>query len=439
VLIGGTLRSAVALATTLREVGAGPCFALVLGVPGPEPDEGLEGWWAIPAEGRDPVEIIIDYGRRLERLSAPAIEVLDRFDPDRSALVLGAQFVEAHRIAGRPVWGRRRRRWTALEDKVLADALWDEAGVVRAPAAVVSPEPAALRAAARRLDRGDGTVWAPDAPSGGTGGTRGLVWVRSDEEAAEAAARMAGRCAGVRVMPFLEGVPCSIHGTVLPGGVSALRPVEMLTLRRPGGGLVYAGFATMWDPRPDDRQAMREVAHRVGRRLAEGAAYRGGFTVDGVMSAEGFRPTELNARHGAGLYAMERATGLPLPLFSMAAAAGALPDVPPAEIEEAVLPLVDARRGAAVRVEVDADVREPRSLDAVDDGRAARPAAEGEARTARVEVVPGSPMTLARVDVDPARVPPGPSLAPRAARLLALADEHLGAGVGPLEAARTVR
>jgi hypothetical protein len=240
-------------------------------------------------------------------------------------------------------------------------------------------------------------------------------------------------------MPFLEGVPCSIHGTVLPGGVAALRPMEMLTLRRPGGGLVYAGFATLWDPRPADREAMREVARRVGRALSDRVDYRGGFTVDGVMTAEGFRPTELNARHGAGLVAMERATGLPLRLIALAAAEGALPDVPPAEIEAAALPLLDARRAANVRVEVDLDVREPRSLDAVDDGRAATPAADGEPRTARIEVAPASPLTLARVDFDVTRVPPGPPLAPRVARLLALADERLGAGVGPLEAAGVVR
>jgi hypothetical protein len=54
-------------------------------------------------------------------------------------------------------------------------------------------------------------------------------------------------------------------------------------------------------------------------------------------------------------------------------------------------------------------------------------------------VAPASPLTLARVDFDVTRVPPGPPLAPRVARLLALADERLGAGVGPLEAAGVVR
>ena len=34
-------------------------------------------------------------------------------------------------------------------------------------------------------------------------------------------------------MPFLDGVPCSIHGMVLPDGTAALRPVEIAMLRDP--------------------------------------------------------------------------------------------------------------------------------------------------------------------------------------------------------------
>ena len=32
------------------------------------------------------------------------------------------------------------------------------------------------------------------------------------------------RCDRVRVMPFLDGVPCSIHGLVLPDGTAAVPP-----------------------------------------------------------------------------------------------------------------------------------------------------------------------------------------------------------------------
>ncbi|HJW36173.1 MAG TPA: hypothetical protein VJ769_06015, partial [Actinomycetes bacterium] len=68
-------------------------------------------------------------------------------------------------IAGRRVYGPRPE-WRRLEDKVVIDALWDELGVASAPSEVVTADPAALRAAARRLDWGTGTAWAGDARQG---------------------------------------------------------------------------------------------------------------------------------------------------------------------------------------------------------------------------------------------------------------------------------
>ena len=75
-------------------------------------------------------------------------------------------------------------------------------------------------------------------------------------------------------MPFLEGIPCSIHGVVF---------------------------------HPD---------RRVGAGLRERVGYRGAFTVDGVLAAQGFLPTELNPRLGAGLSTMTRdLPGLPVGLL----------------------------------------------------------------------------------------------------------------------------
>jgi hypothetical protein len=69
-------------------------------------------------------------------------------------------------------------------------------------------------------------------------------------------------------MPFLEGIPSSIHGIVCPGAVATFRPVEMVTLRRPGSTrLHYAGAATFWDPPDEDREVMRDLARRVGAGL----------------------------------------------------------------------------------------------------------------------------------------------------------------------------
>src|SRR5688500_774017 len=118
-------------------------------------------------------------------------------------------------------------------------------------------------------------------------------------------------------MPFLEGIPCSIHGIVFADHVAAIRPVEMITLRRPpdhpDGAFFYTGCSTYFDPPLATRVAMREIARATGALLRTEVDFRGAFTVDGVATARGFIPTELNPRSGAGLNVMLR--GLPdLPL-----------------------------------------------------------------------------------------------------------------------------
>ncbi len=115
-------------------------------------------------------------------------------------------------------------------------------------------------------------------------------------------------------MPFLDGVATSVHGIVLPDGIAALRPVELVTLRQ-GHALRYSGCATFWDPPAAVREEMREAARRVGGRLRDEVGFRGAFTLDGVATADGFRPTELNPRFGAGLGVITRGLeGLPLTL-----------------------------------------------------------------------------------------------------------------------------
>jgi len=111
------------------------------------------------------------------------VDALDRWDPERRALVLSPMFNELPEIAGRRVYGPRRPDWRRLEDKVVVDALWDELGVTRAPSEVVAAEPGALRAAAARLDRGTGTAWAGDARQGFSGGAFCLRWGRDERDA----------------------------------------------------------------------------------------------------------------------------------------------------------------------------------------------------------------------------------------------------------------
>ena len=146
-------------------------------------------------------------------------------------------------------------------------------------------------------------------------------------------------------MPFLEGVPCSIHGMVLPDGTAVFRPVELAILRDAGRRFVYGGQGTSWDPADRDREEMRDLVRRTGEHLRERADYRGAFGIDGVMTADGFRPTELNPRFSGGLNTLARGVGhAAFSLLQYALVAGRDPGVSTAELERWALAAMDAER-----------------------------------------------------------------------------------------------
>jgi hypothetical protein len=307
---------------------------------------------------------------------------------------------------------------------------------------VVQTDPARLRAAARRLDRGAGTVWSGDARDGIHGGAEGVRWVRDAAEGREAAAFFAARCDRVRVMPFLEGIPCSIHGIVFPHFVATLRPVEMVTLRRLADArLLYSGMGTRWDPPAADREAMRSLARRVGEALRERVGYRGAFTLDGVLTEQGFLPTELNPRIGAGLGLMAlMVPRLPLLPLVLALAQGEALDYRPAWLEEVLVTRTDQRRaGRGSRwFDVVRETTVERSL-VEDDGGGYRLAREGEEPHASLTLGPGAIGSFLSFAPRMERLEPGPSLAPLVVQAFAAADRELGTGLGVLEAAQPVR
>jgi hypothetical protein len=441
VLTGGPLAALTGLCRRLRDLGAARPFLLATGMgTGEVPAADEAEWRVVEVRAPDVVAEIRAAMRMLERPPREVVEALDRWDPERRALVLSPMFNELREIAGRRVYGPRRAEWRRLEDKVVVDALWDELGVTRAPSEVVAADPAALRAAARRLDRGGGTAWAGDASQGFSGGAWCLRWVRGEEDVAEAAAYLGERCDRVRVMPFLEGIPCSIHGVVYPDGVAAFRPVEMVTLRRPGASrLRYAGAATFWDPPQPDREAMRALARRVGAGLRERVGYRGAFTVDGVLAAEGFLPTELNARIGAGLSMM---TGdlpdLPVALLDRVLIEGEPLALAADDLERQVLAAADRTRAGGAWTVTEATTDTTNELPVVFEGGGCRPA-DGQPADGVLWFGPSGVGGFVRLALDPDRVPAGPSVAPRAVAAFALADRRFGTGIGPLEPARAVR
>jgi hypothetical protein len=383
-----------------------------------------------PPDGLDPMERI-RWG--IDALGAPVPEVVravDAFDPDGVALVLGVFLNESPSFAGRPFLWHRRPEALALDDKTVVDRFWDDAGVARAPSIVV-PVAEAWRASTV-VDAGHGVVWAADSRDGWHGGGQRTRWVVDADQARAVVEELQPVCDQVRVMPFLEGIPCSVHGIVCADGSIVLRPVEMVTLRR-GSDLFYAGCATFWDPVTALRDEMRDVARRVARELDAALRYRGAFTVDGVATAHGFLPTELNTRPGAGLSVIGRSLGdVPLMFLVDLVAAGLDLGRSAERLEEEWLAMADERRGGGTwrfwGVRANREVSDLALHFRGGEWSDVEPPLPGPRATV------SAAGAGARCAVDAATWPTGPSFAPAAVAFYRWCDDHLGTSFGELRA-----
>lgn len=395
-----------------------------------------------------PVASITDEFRLLDRmvrgLPLGAVADIEAFDPDGDGVWWAGPFVtNDHPILGRPVLGGRPRAFIDLEDKLLAEEIWAAAGVPAAPHRVVTVDTADLAAASEELATDQGVVWAGDSRDGFNGGGNYVRWILDDDDRARARGFFLPRCDRVRVMPFLEGVPCSIHGFVLPDGTAVLRPVEIATLRNvEERRLVYGGLSSWWDPAPADREEMRDVARRVGEHLRSAYSYRGAFGIDGVLTVDGFRPTELNPRLPAGLNVVGGVDLRLLGLLQVNLLAGIDTGLTAADVES-LLPLLDDHREGSPLA-----VREGRTIGAPDDFpvTATLPADGTGGRVERADADTGSRLVLADTTVGffamltpCTAMVPGARLAPLNVALMEFLDREYGAGFGALSAAPDVR
>lgn len=385
------------------------------------------------------MEVIREGERVLREPPAEIQAEVDRFDPERQAQVVAPMYATGLPQLNRPVFGARPAAWRALEDKVVIDAVLSAAGVRVAPHRIVPVTREALNDAAAALDRGHGTVWAGDAREGFNGGAALTRWVRDAESAEEALETLSKSCDSARVMPFLEGVPCSIHGWVLPDGVRVFRPCEMLVLRRPTPPIFfYAQAATSWDPPAEGREEMRAAARRAGEHLRDTLGYRGVFTLDGVMTPDGFFPTELNPRFGAALLVLGRSLPeLPLLLLHYACVEGLPLDWRGEALERLIVESGDAQRQLSFMTMCPRVIPESQRFALVRDP-SWRLATEADAHLPQSAGLlgPGPTGGYARVSLDPAHFVVGPAAGPLVVEAIAAIDAHFALGIGPLTAAR---
>jgi hypothetical protein len=443
IVAGETVAGALPRARALKALGAESTFILATEGTGtgdmPTKDDGH--WFALDApEASDIVETIQASQKLLGDLPPEAKAALDWYDPDHSAMVVGSFLHEQRSVAGRPSLAYRKPEWLALDDKTIIDSLWDKIGVSHEPSEVVAVDKDTILAASRNLDRGDGVVLSGDSRDGVGGGATGVRWLRPGADLDKSLVYFQKHCDEVRVMPFLEGIPCSIHGIVFPDYVAALRPVEMVVLRKPDSDeFFYAGAATYWDPKPEDREAMRTMAKRVGDNLRSMVDYRGIFTVDGVMTKDGFRPTELNPRSGAGIKPLTAGLdGLDLDFLAQTLVAGSDLDYKPAELEALIVKIADEKRGGGTWRALSAQLppienrhvrHTEKGWEWVDDGES----------DGTVSIGPGPLGSYVRLLPHASSVKVGSSFGPLAQEFWQFIDTNTGSNIGLLEPAKPVR
>jgi hypothetical protein len=444
IMAGEVIAGLIPRARQIRELGAESTFMLAtegMGT-GDTPTEEDGHWFALDApHSEDLVDAIHAGIKVMGNLPREAKAAIDWYDPGNEAMVVGTFLHEQPSVAGRKSLAYRKPEWLALDDKTIIDSVWDRIGIPREQSEVVNVDRDAVLQAMQRLDKGDGVVWSGDSRDGVGGGATGVRWVRQEADIDKALEYYQKHCDRLRVMPFMEGIPCSIHGMVFPDYVAAFRPVEMVVLRKADSQeFFYGGTGTFWDPAPADREAMRGLAKQVGGALRDMVDYRGIFTVDGVMTKDGFRPTELNPRSGAGIKPLlAGASELPLELIAQTLVAGHDLDYKPAELEKFMLKVADENRSGGTWKALTAHLpaMDKRAVNLTDDGWAW--ANEGEDGIATVSVGPGPLGSFIRLTPSPGAIQAGPSFGSLARDFWRFIDQNMPSNIGPLDPAQSVR
>jgi hypothetical protein len=253
-------------------------------------------------------------------------QAADAFDPDNAAALVLPDPLDPPLAGTRKRLGQRAPTWRLFEDKTAVDALWDALGVTRARS-IVTDDAADLARLGALVDRGGGVVcsYQPTGAGPAAGGD-GIWWWRHNQSLPTVPVG-GGRCR-VRLMPFLEGTPVRLHGFVLARTIVVFPPMEIVTLlRRDRGTFLCAGTVPTLGYRTD----LVSQTRRVGTGLRDRLDYRGGFSVDGIVTVDGFLPTDFNARLTSAMEAAPCDLRVRLHVANILAREGPGPD--PAAVE----------------------------------------------------------------------------------------------------------
>ncbi len=439
IITADTAAGATGLAQRIIDAGADAVMVMAGNEgTGPQPPDDV-GVFVVGTTGTTGTTMMGGIRAFADAITAPSAELcaaVDSFDPTTEATVLSSYLIPTAEVCGRSVYGAVRSEWKALEDKLIIDELWDRAGVERAPFVIVDPtHEEAVHEGLVGLASVDGSVLVADNTEGWHGGGEYTRFVARGADGSDTLRFFAEHSRRVRITPFLRGVPCSIHGLVTRDAVLAFRPVEMLVYRRAGSDeFVYAGMNTLWDPPAPVRDQMRRAVRSVGALIRQEVGYLGAFGIDGVCTAQGFLPTELNPRLTPGLGIQAEAAGrYPMGDIDRAVIVGLDVDLRLDELEHEIVEGADATRtGRWLRPVTHLSVTETTEQPIAYDGSSWKLAEQADA-TATMSLGPSPQGALVLVKLaDSHGLTPGPSIAEVAAASFAVADEMWDTRIGDL-------
>jgi hypothetical protein len=350
----------------------------------------------------------------------------DRFDPGHQATLVLPDPLDPPAAGDRRRLGRRRAAWRLFENKTSVDGLWDAIGLPRAPAVICDP-PTDVGPLGSDVDAGSGVVCSCQGAGGTpTAGGDGIWWWRTGQPPPGIPGLGTSR---IRLMPLLEGPAIRLHGLVLDTTVVTFPPMEIVALPRPASGTFQcSGAVATLDPSPE----LAALTKRIGAGLRDNIGYLGGYSVDGILTASGFRPTDLNARLTSAIEAAPCDIRVQLHLANLLAREGIDPPVATVEsIRDQTFAAIGESHtlyGAARRL----DPAAPRQLSVRWSGTTLD-VAMGERADGQLTVRPSMRGWLITATLAAGRLPTTGPLGPLAPAVFALSDRVLGTDFGDLK------
>lgn len=227
--------------------------------------------------------------------SAPADPAIETFDPQHRALVIAPDPLDPPATGGRELLGAKTPAARLLEHKTIIDSLWDIAGVHRVDALVCDLTPR-LPSVMATMDAGSGVVLScQQRGAGPQAGGEGIWWTQ-DGTLPASFPKLDSNDMRIRIMPLLLGLPCRIHGITVGAQITAFPPMELLSLPRAvSGTFLWAGAVPAHTLSGSVRADLDAVAVTVGTWL-HALGHHGAFAIDGILTDDGYRPTELTTR-----------------------------------------------------------------------------------------------------------------------------------------------